>query len=170
MERNIPLALWRTLILAQHNDHSSLPQLGLPPEMFKRIAVEVGLTSINQPKKELQQLYQTLMQARKEEHRDLIALLDSHKQKSLIYADEMVTVMASACMMPSHLWQILGFDTREQLGTLIATYFPTLHQQNHLNMRWKRFFYKQLCEQEGDYVCKAPNCLQCASFSECFAA
>jgi nitrogen fixation protein NifQ len=35
-------------------------------------------------------------------------------------------------------------------------------------MKWKKFFYRQLCEREGIPVCNAPNCAVCADMALCF--
>ncbi|MFM8444786.1 MAG: nitrogen fixation protein NifQ, partial [Methylococcus sp.] len=33
---------------------------------------------------------------------------------------------------------------------------------------WKKFLYKQLCEAEGIYVCRAPSCGECVDYADCF--
>ena len=33
--------------------------------------------------------------------------------------------------------------------------FPQLARRNTQDMRWKKFLYKQLCEQDGGYVCRS---------------
>jgi nitrogen fixation protein NifQ len=37
-------------------------------------------------------------------------------------------------------------------------------------MKWKKFFYKQLCEREGVNACKAPSCAACDDYSKCFGS
>lgn len=78
-------------------------------------------------------------------------------------------LLALGCLGSSHLWSDLGLRDRGQLKELIAEYFPEMVRRNNLNMRWKRFFYRQLCEQGGDYLCRAPSCSSCPSYRECFA-
>jgi NifQ. len=36
------------------------------------------------------------------------------------------------------------------------------------DMKWKKFIYKQLCEAEGLYVCRAPSCEVCKDYDQCF--
>lgn len=36
-------------------------------------------------------------------------------------------------------------------------------------MKWKKFFYRQLCEQAEVLICKSPNCAVCSDYSLCFA-
>lgn len=79
-------------------------------------------------------------------------------------------ILANGCLGSAHLWKDLGLRDRPQLRALISEYFPLMITLNTHDMRWKRFFYRQLCEMGGDYLCRAPSCTQCASYSECFAS
>lgn len=78
-------------------------------------------------------------------------------------------LVASACMCSDHLWQDLGLPNRGALSALLATHFPALAAKNSGDMKWKKFFYRQLCEREGFHACSAPNCAACADYSRCFA-
>ena len=64
--------------------------------------------------------------------------------------------------------QDLGLADRTELNTLFQRHFPELVRLNRSNMKWKKFFYRQLCEREGIPVCKAPNCAVCADTALCF--
>ncbi|MCE1236009.1 MAG: nitrogen fixation protein NifQ [Hyphomicrobiales bacterium] len=79
-------------------------------------------------------------------------------------------VIARRALRPDHLWQDLGLFDRSELNRLLARHFPTLHAGNAANMRWKKYFYRRLCEAEGFSLCSAPSCAQCADFAECFGA
>ncbi len=103
------------------------------------------------------------------ERKELITLLCHHKNKQDPWTELMAVIVATACLTKFHLWESLGLETRAQLGELIKHNFPTLHALNTENMRWKRFFYRQLCAEGGDYICKSPSCEECKSYSECFA-
>ena len=35
-------------------------------------------------------------------------------------------------------------------------------------MRWKRFFYRMLCENDGLVMCSTPVCTNCSDFDLCF--
>jgi nitrogen fixation protein NifQ len=37
-------------------------------------------------------------------------------------------------------------------------------------MRWKKFFYRQLCEQADVLICKSPSCGVCCDYASCFGA
>jgi nitrogen fixation protein NifQ len=78
--------------------------------------------------------------------------------------------VARACMGDDHLWFDLGLPSRAELSGLLHEHFPTLASRNTSNMRWKKFFYKQLCEQVGIKACRAPSCGVCAHFGECFGS
>lgn len=76
--------------------------------------------------------------------------------------------VARACMGEDHLWHDLGLPSRAELSALLHEHYPTLAERNAQGMRWKKFFYKQLCEDAGIRVCRAPSCGVCAHFGECF--
>lgn len=79
-------------------------------------------------------------------------------------------LIARRAMRPDHLWQDLGLNDRGELGRLLARHFPALHAGNVGNMRWKKYFYRVLCEAEGFVLCTAPSCAACCDFSDCFGA
>jgi len=35
-------------------------------------------------------------------------------------------------------------------------------------MKWKKFFYRMICRDEGFRLCSAPSCAECDDFSVCF--
>lgn len=77
-------------------------------------------------------------------------------------------IVACACMGMDHLWQDMGLWSRKELSELMHRNFPALAQRNDRDMKWKKFLYKQLCEQEGIYVCRAPSCDVCSDYLNCF--
>lgn len=79
-------------------------------------------------------------------------------------------MIARRAMRPDHLWQDLGLFDRAELGRLLALFFPVLHAGNTRNMRWKKYFYRRLCEAEGFALCSAPSCAACTDFADCFGA
>lgn len=82
----------------------------------------------------------------------------------------MTTVVATACMGQHHLWQDLGLWNRKALSDLMNDNFPELAGRNTGDMKWKKFIYKQLCEEEGIYVCRAPSCEVCSDYQNCFGS
>lgn len=80
----------------------------------------------------------------------------------------LVRIISVACMGFNHLWEDLGLDSRQQLRELMRDCFPELIEMNTQNMRWKKFFYRQLCELGGNYVCRSPSCDDCIERSKCF--
>ena len=79
-------------------------------------------------------------------------------------------MIARRAMRPDHLWQDLGLFDRSELNRLLARHFPTLHAGNTSNMKWKKYFYRRLCEAEGFVLCTAPSCAVCNDFAACFGA
>ncbi|CDX57483.1 Nitrogen fixation protein nifQ [Mesorhizobium plurifarium] len=77
-------------------------------------------------------------------------------------------IIARRAMRNDHLWQDLGLFNRTELNRLLATHFPTLAAGNTQNMKWKKYFYRKLCEAEGFSLCGAPSCRECSDFQSCF--
>ena len=111
---------------------------------------------------------QELFELREEEWYELVTLMLSYSKNNSIQEVWMAKILAAACLGDNHLWRDVGMASRSMLRDLIEYYFPTLAIKNTQNMRWKKFFYKQLCETEGHYVCRAPSCDICPTYNDCF--
>lgn len=81
----------------------------------------------------------------------------------------MAKILVAGCMGGNHLWQDMGFWSRKDLSKMIQDNFPDLAAKNDKDMKWKKFFYKQLCIAEGIYVCRSPSCEVCPDYSDCFS-
>lgn len=103
-----------------------------------------------------------------EEQGELIRLLLMYRAGIDESESWMATVVATGCMASDHLWQDLGLWSRRDLSELMARNFPRLAALNNRDMKWKKFLYKQLCIQEGIYICRAPSCELCADYNKCF--
>jgi len=77
-------------------------------------------------------------------------------------------VMAARAAHPGHLWVAMGLFERPQLSAAIRRHLPALAAANHQGMRWKRFFFRQVCEFKGGTMCKSPVCGDCSDYSLCF--
>jgi nitrogen fixation protein NifQ len=77
-------------------------------------------------------------------------------------------MIARRAVEPNHLWEDLGLRNRAELSRLLVRHFASLAAQNTRNMRWKRFFYRMLCEADGMVLCTTPVCRDCADFEHCF--
>lgn len=82
----------------------------------------------------------------------------------------MAEILVAGCLGDDHLWQDLGLWSRQELSGLIAHNFPAIAARNSRDMKWKKFLYKQLCEAEGIYVCRAPSCDVCIDYPKCFGS
>lgn len=103
-----------------------------------------------------------------EEFDDLLQLLLDHLATGDEHHRQVAHLVATACMGHDHLWQDLGLPERRALSALLSNYFPTLAAKNAGDMKWKKFFYKQLCEREGINICKSPSCGVCSDYDKCF--
>lgn len=103
-----------------------------------------------------------------DEHEDLRALFNSHQTEGNDDAVVMADILTAGCMGGDHLWQDMGFWSRKDLSAFIYHAFTPLAEKNVYDMKWKKFFYKQLCNQEGVYTCRAPSCQVCNDYQECF--
>jgi len=105
-------------------------------------------------------------QTRDDEYGDLLELLLDHAASPA--AQPLAAAVARGCLGENHLWQDLGLPDRQSLSRLLQEHFPRLFVRNTGNMRWKKFFYLQLCEQAEIRACRAPSCGVCAHMQECF--
>ena len=80
----------------------------------------------------------------------------------------LAAMVARRAMEPNHLWEDLGLRERSELSRLLVRHFAPLAQRNTTNMRWKRFFYRMLCEDDGFVMCTTPVCTECNDFDLCF--
>ena len=110
--------------------------------------------------------------ARHDEFEDLLGLfLDAIDQaESNPALEALAKALARACLGCDHLWHDLGLPTRQVLSDLLHEHFPVLAAKNTGNMRWKKFFYLQLCERADIRACRAPSCDVCALQIECFGS
>jgi nitrogen fixation protein NifQ len=102
------------------------------------------------------------------ERDDVLGLLLEHRANRNISEQWMAEIVTTACMANDHLWQDLGLRSREFLSRLMKQNFPSLAQKNVHDMKWKKFLYKQLCEQEDINACRAPSCEYCVDYLNCF--
>jgi nitrogen fixation protein NifQ len=105
---------------------------------------------------------------RGDERDELVRLMLMHRAGEDPSEVWMAQVVAVGCMAADHLWQDLGLPARGELTALMRRNFPALAARNLKDMKWKRFLYKQLCEAEGIYACRAPSCQVCADYHACF--
>jgi nitrogen fixation protein NifQ len=80
----------------------------------------------------------------------------------------LAAMVARRAVEPNHLWEDLGLRDRSELSRLLMRHFAPLAVRNTGNMRWKRFFYRMLCEQDGFVMCSTPVCTDCSDFNVCF--
>ncbi len=105
---------------------------------------------------------------RARESEDLLELLLDHSPCEDGDGEWLALAVATGCMGENHLWQDLGLPSRQVLSSLLAEAFPTLFTKNVGDMKWKKFFYKQLCERAGLAMCRAPSCGACRDHGACF--
>ena len=107
-------------------------------------------------------------ETRFDEFDDLLELLLYHRAEASVSNDWLARCVATAAMDDNHLWQDMGLPDRRVLSHLLYDFFPTLAEMNIKDMKWKKFFYRQLCERTGILICKAPNCAVCTDHAVCF--
>lgn len=105
---------------------------------------------------------------RAEEVLDILQLLLESRSVDGEEATWVAHAVATACLGGNHLWQDLQLPNRQALSDLLATYFRPLFARNTGNMKWKKFFYKQLCDRAEINLCKAPSCGVCSDYAQCF--
>ncbi|WP_420133168.1 nitrogen fixation protein NifQ [Rhodopseudomonas sp.] len=95
-------------------------------------------------------------------------LLLKHRSTSGDVGRWLAAMVARRAIEPEHLWEDLGLRNRAELSRLLTRHFAPLAEGNTRNMRWKRYFYRKLCEDDGLVMCSTPSCAQCNDFAECF--
>jgi nitrogen fixation protein NifQ len=80
----------------------------------------------------------------------------------------LTAIIAHRSLYENHLWQDLGFRNRDELNAMLSRHFPAMVKANAENMKWKKFFYRQMCQMDGVLVCKSPNCETCSDHAICF--
>lgn len=105
---------------------------------------------------------------REDEIKDLVALLLEHRASDREEITWLAYALATGCMGSNHLWQDMGLSGRQALSDILKNNFTTLHDKNVGNMKWKKFFYKQLCDRAEVNLCKAPSCHVCDDYQKCF--
>lgn len=164
------------LILGPRLGLGCLPlNLGLQPELFQALFERhfPGMSEwleLNPGEAHLLEtrsvMRDELSDMRDDERVELVELLDEYRAAGV--APELSLIIATGCLGGDHLWRDLGFPNRTALSELMQYAYPELKALNDRDMKWKRFFYKQLCERGGGYVCRAPSCDQCSAYSDCF--
>lgn len=156
-----------SMLASQCAAEGELPyRLGLDPDAYEKmmawhfptiqLPMSIMSWSVNFPE-------------RQEEVEELLSLLLSHGIDDSDETKWMAAIVTAGCMGGNHLWQDLGLWSRKDLSALIQTNFPELAAKNDKDMKWKKFFYKQLCVAEGIYVCRSPSCEVCPDYSDCFS-
>jgi nitrogen fixation protein NifQ len=102
------------------------------------------------------------------EEPDLRQLLLDHRSRGVEEEEWLAAIVARRAVRPNHLWQDLGLFDRSELNRLLHRHFHALAVQNGKDMKWKKFFYRTLCQRDGILVCKAPNCEVCEDVQLCF--
>jgi nitrogen fixation protein NifQ len=105
---------------------------------------------------------------RHQEYDDLLRLLLEHAVDARQSTAAVARWIAFSCMGENHLWEDLALADRPELTRLMADLFPRLRALNSANMRWKKFFYKQLCERAEVFACRSPSCDLCSEYDVCF--
>ncbi|GAB6966717.1 hypothetical protein JCM25156A_07540 [Komagataeibacter kakiaceti JCM 25156] len=77
-------------------------------------------------------------------------------------------LVARRAMEPNHLWQDLGLRHRRELSWLLERHFEPLARRNSADMKWKKFFFRLICRDEGYSLCSTPVCDECDDFDQCF--
>jgi nitrogen fixation protein NifQ len=82
----------------------------------------------------------------------------------------LTVLVARRATRPNHLWQDLGLANRGELSKLMLRHFTTLARRNNQDMKWKKFFYRMICRDDGFNICVAPCCSECGDFNACFGS
>lgn len=62
----------------------------------------------------------------------------------------------------------MSLPSRAELSQMLKLFFTSLAKLNVNNMKWKKFFYRQICGLAGLTLCRSPNCGECWDYEKCF--
>jgi nitrogen fixation protein NifQ len=102
------------------------------------------------------------------EEQSIQNLLRKFRTPGSVLATLLAIIVARRAMQPNHLWQDLGLRDRLELNALMKRHFAPLAHRNKNDMKWKKFFYRMTCSEEGFTLCAAPICADCGEFYGCF--
>lgn len=95
-------------------------------------------------------------------------MLDSLSTEGSALEHDLSAIIARRAQRQNHLWQDLGLRNRGELSTLMTRHFGPLARRNTQDMKWKKFFSRQLCVDGVAPVCIAPSCGECNDYDACF--
>jgi nitrogen fixation protein NifQ len=160
---------WLACIIASWcSGQSVLPDyLGLEAAQFKALTEQYfpGCTVPEQAASGYQLDFSRML-----EKEDMVNLLSQFSRPDSFESEWVIAILVAACLGNDHLWQDLGLWSRSQLSALLHYNFPGLAARNDKDMKWKKFLYKQLCEAEGLYLCRAPSCGVCVDYPRCYGS
>ncbi|MDX5626921.1 MULTISPECIES: nitrogen fixation protein NifQ [unclassified Brenneria] len=162
---------WLRYLVDNHlRGRSRFPtQMNLDDVAWQALLQRVGLTETPRPPRWRQrdELLSGLLAPRRQECEQLADWLEQYMAQP---AAPMHRLIAGASMGFNHLWQDLGLASRSELRQLMSVCFAPLVDMNANNMRWKKFFYRQIClAQDGELICRSPSCESCSEISLCFS-
>lgn len=171
---NILVRAYATVIGACSNPdespHPFVPALGLETPFFRGLLSTCFPRFIAPPQWLRAQSRLPGSEGALAEFPDLLQLLLEHRAADDDHHRCVAHLVAAGCMCANHLWQDLGLPDRRTLSHLLGTHFPALAAANTGDMKWKKFFYRQLCEREGLRACNRPSCAACCDHDACFGA
>lgn len=102
------------------------------------------------------------------EEEDFRQLFLDHRTHGAAIEHWIAHIIVRRSLCPDHLWRNLGVRARSELSQTLYRHFHPLASRNVRDMRWKKFFYREMCQTEGIFICKSPVCDTCPDFNECF--
>jgi nitrogen fixation protein NifQ len=160
LKKSVDYVLWK---FGSANSDPFIPGLGLPKEELSKMAVFFEMNLICSRDGNLGTYLELY-----EEHKMLVQLFLRYRNYFGEVSLWIAHLLATASLGDNHLWQDLGLESRKELGRILEAFFLPLFSSNREDMRWKKFFYRKLCEEEGIFVCKAPNCKDCLDRPLCY--
>ncbi len=160
LKKSVDYVLWK---FGSANSDPFIPGLGLPKEELSKMAVFFEMNLICSRDGNLGTYLELY-----EEHKMLVQLFLRYRNYFGEVSLWIAHLLATASLGDNHLWQDLGLESRKELGRILEAFFLPLFSSNREDMRWKKYFYRKLCEEEEIFVCKAPNCKDCLDRPLCY--
>lgn len=153
----IALQQWR----AGERDHADW--LGLEPALLD----ELAQTMFPRLRRQLLSIPSAEV-SRSADEACLYQLLWRHASPRGLLQRALAAMIARRALRPNHLWEDLGLKDRAELSRLLWRHFAPLAERNNHNLRWKKFFYRQICSDAEFALCSSPVCCECDDYAGCF--
>lgn len=91
-------------------------------------------------------------------------MLLANRSKGMPIESWLAHIFIRRCQVGDHMWRSIGLFSRNELTEAMFRYFKPLASKNIYDLKWKRFIYRQMREDNNLSLDKYPYCDNCSRF------